>query len=65
MDENTGFRTILAEAANEYTNMHAQTGPNVAREYGLQDYLFKQLLIRFPDESNYKLFKEEDQASFT
>jgi hypothetical protein len=61
----TGFGSMLSRAATKCVDMYGGTGQNVIREYILQDFLFKELLYRFPTggkfrdpDLQYQLLKE-------
>ncbi len=58
-----GFGKVVASAAREVSTVCRGTGKDVLREYPFQDYLFAELLFRFPEGLNgfppcYKLYKE-------
>jgi hypothetical protein len=62
-DADNGFGNIVISAAREVSKVYRGTGKDVLREYPFQDYLFTELLFRFPEGLNgfpdcYKLYKE-------
>jgi hypothetical protein len=49
----TGFGTMLSRAAVKVGNLYDGTGQNVVADNALQDFLFKELLYRFPSGSKF------------
>jgi hypothetical protein len=64
-----GFGQMVSKAATTVTNLFRPTERDVIREYPFQDYLFMQLLYRFPNgdntvrQSSYRLYKEVNTAA--
>jgi hypothetical protein len=62
-DNANGFGNIMVSAAREVSNKYRATRKDVVNEYPFQDYLFMELLFRFPEGRNgfplhYKISKE-------
>jgi hypothetical protein len=59
--DQTGFEVLVDSASKAVTNMFRATGQDIIREFPFQDFLFLQLMYRFPigeDTKDYKLYKE-------